>query len=659
MRAILLAATLSLSASAQMPPTQDFAPPPLFTPDAATLAAIKAKTAELQILVNTINTSPAYIKNKAEDVMVYLKAAEWIVRHNEWYAKDSGKQTLSVLDAGLARGKSALKGEAPWRESRGQPIIRGYTCNIDDTAQPFSITFPKDIGKDGKKYLVEVNLHGRDATLTEVKFIASREAAKESNPDRIIVDVYGRGNNGYRWAGENDVWNVLTRCKVNNHPLFNAHIDDRKPILRGFSMGGGGTWAYGLHHPFTCSALQPGAGFTLTRGHAGKFPEQLPDYQERTLRIYDVANCAENLANVPCVAYSGDKDPQIRAARNIEAALKDFKLPVKFEHVIAPGLEHKMPPEWKAKVDAKLAGLLPQEVTQPTRVHYVTYTTAYPDFRLGTILGLEQHYERAVVDVENNATTITATTSNISRITLATGLVTPNEKMSTKNVILDGQALPGVMNYYQKVGGKWEAYNPTPFPPVKTALRKSPRCQGPIDEAFTRRFSIQSGIAAPWHPAIQDGTDAVRKEFIRVWDKYFRGDLTKLQNNEFGDGTQVYFGDPGSNPAIAAALPELPIKWTRETLSVNGVDYDARTHYPVLIYPRRGIGAIQYQFDGYHVLNTGHTFGEDAFKGSNVMLYPRLGDWAVMKLAPTKANPHATEVVAAGIFDENWQFEKK
>ena len=113
------------------------------------------------------------------------------------------------------------------------------------------------------------------------------------------------------------------------------------------------------------------------------------------------------------------------------------------------------------------------------------------------------------------------------------------------------------------------------------------------------------------------------------------------------------FGDPASNPAIAEILPKLPIKWTKDQLVVNGVKYDAKTHYPALIYPDPK--------DAWHyvVLNSGHTFKDADFRGTNALLYPRLGDWAVLKPKPTRDDPGAVEVVAAGIFDEFWQFKKE
>ena len=115
----------------------------------------------------------------------------------------------------------------------------------------------------------------------------------------------------------------------------------------------------------------------------------------------------------------------------------------------------------------------------------------------------------------------------------------------------------------------------------------------------------------------------------------------------------MLFGDPQSNPLIAKVLPKLPIIWTKDKLVVNGVEYDPKTHVPVLIYPN--------PMDDnrtYVVINSGHTFKEADLKGTNALLYPRLGDWAVLKPTPTAKDPAAYEVVAAGLFDENWQFPK-
>ena len=100
-------------------------------------------------------------------------------------------------------------------------------------------------------------------------------------------------------------------------------------------------------------------------------------------------------------------------------------------------------------------------------------------------------------------------------------------------------------------------------------------------------------------------------------------------------------------------LPHLPLTWTKEQIALNGKAVSAANHVPVLIYPN------PLNPSRYVVLNSGHTFHEADFKGTNALLYPRLGDWAVIKPTPTKEDPAAYEVAAAGLFDENWQFPKK
>ena len=53
------------------------------------------------------------------------------------------------------------------------------------------------------------------------------------------------------------------------------------------------------------------------------------------------------------------------------------------------------------------------------------------------------------------------------------------------------------------------------------------------------------------------------------------------------------------------------------------------------------------------MINSGHTFGDDAFRGTNALLYPRLGDYAVFRL-----DEDGGEVVASGYYDETWKAER-
>lgn len=648
LRLALLLALPSL-ALAQGP----FPQPKTFPPDEATLKKIKDKTEELRQAVAKLEVGPMSFHG---DVEVFLKAADWMVRHNEWYTDKTAQQTLDILDAGLKRAAAHKAGKSPWLAAKGKPVALGYYSEVDLSVQPYSLLYPADFDPK-QKYRLDIVLHGRDASLTEVKFLHAKEFAKAGKaPDHFVLEVYGRGNNAYRWAGETDVFESMTAAVMQR--VGPNGIDLSRVNLRGFSMGGAGTWHIGLHRPGSFAAISPGAGFTTTRGYVGNLPKELPDYVEKCLHIYDAVDYAENAFNVPVIAYSGELDKQKLAADNIENALKSFKEPHTFKHLVAPGLEHKQPAEWLKKIDDEFRALQAKRVAQPDRVRFVTYTLAYPGTAWLTITGLDKHYERSVADVTRTAKGMTATTTNIREFVVSHPAM---EKFVPMEATIDGQVVripppPGVPATgvgFAKVNGKWQlAGRPAEWPPVKR-----PRLTGPIDDAFRQEFAVVVPTGKPRHDGIGAFTAARQTQFVQLWDKWFRGKLEvrpgDMPRPESEQAHHVLFGDPQSNPAIAKVLPQLPIKWTKDELVVNGVKYDPATHVPVMIYPNPEKPLT------YVVINSGHTFGEADLRGTNALLYPRLGDWAVLKPTPTKQNPAAFEVVAAGLFDENWQFPKK
>lgn len=619
-------------------------------PDEATLKLIAEKTQQLGRAVAALKAQGA-ADDVFADVEVYRKAAEWTVRHGEWFVADGGKSTLTVLDRGLDRAKAAAGGRTPWRDVRGKPVVRGYLSRVDGSVQPYSVVYPEGFDPQ-KQYRLDVVLHGRDDTSTEVKFINGKENAKAGKaPDHFVLEVYGRGNNAYRWAGEADVFEALAHCQRSVAKADHEAVDPNRIVLRGFSMGGAGTWHIGLHRPDEFCVIGPGAGFTTTHGYIGNLPAKLPDYQEKCLHIYDALDYAENAFNVPVVAYSGENDGQKKAADNIENALKGFQEPLRFTHLIAPGLEHKMPPEWQAKAEAEYRKYADKgRDPRPERVRLVTYTPAYGRCDWLFVMSLDRTYERAVVDARREGNRYAVTTTNVRALMLGN----IPEGTGEWSVTIDGQK-PDVSSQTGPTGirlvktdGRWAA--PTPKDGTTWTGKYTDR-QGPIDDCFRRSFKV----AGPTRP---DGFAAARmREFAALWDRYFRGALPVIEAKDYartdGGSSLVLFGDPETNPLIAEALPKLPITWTKEKLVVNGVGYDPKTHVPVLIYPNPLTPGR------YVVINSGHTFKEADLKGTNALLYPRLGDWAVLKPTPTEKDPAAYEVVAAGLFDENWQFPKK
>src|SRR5262245_11304893 len=258
-------------------------PAKTYPPDEATMKAIREKHKALVDAIAKLPESPF-----KPDVEVYAKAVEWVTRHEEYWDAKSGEKILAVLAAGQKRAEE-IKDWVPapegahkwtetdipsWRKVLGKPVILGCKSPVDGSVQPFAVTCPPDF-TPGKPYRRDVVLHGRDATLTEVKFIHGKESAKPPKDlgGFVQIDIYGRGNNAYRWAGEVDVYEAI---RVERHGaemvafvrrIGELPAEPSAMILRGFSMGGAGTWHIGLHHPFSFSAIGPGAGFSVTKGY--------------------------------------------------------------------------------------------------------------------------------------------------------------------------------------------------------------------------------------------------------------------------------------------------------------------------------------------------------------------------------------------------------
>jgi hypothetical protein len=155
----------------QAPPASSFAPPKAEPPPAAALKLIGERTDQLSAAILALRGRGVRDPGLA-DVEVYLKAAAWVVRHNEWYQKQAADWTLDVLDRGLLRASQQGRGEAPWLDAVGRTVIRAYRSRLDGSVQPYALTYPVGYGKDTRrKWRLDIVLHGRAPTMTEVAFI--------------------------------------------------------------------------------------------------------------------------------------------------------------------------------------------------------------------------------------------------------------------------------------------------------------------------------------------------------------------------------------------------------------------------------------------------------------------------------------------------------
>jgi hypothetical protein len=618
--------------------------------------AITAKLAELQTAVAELKRNEKLDRQLLADVDIYAKAAEWILRHGEFYRKNYARNTVKALDTGLKRAAELKAGKSPWVLHPGT-TIRGYYSNVDDSVQPYALTLPAGIEpKSGTRYPLHVKLHGRGSTLNEVSFITTHDNRPlKAGQSWVQVDVFGRVNNAYRFSGETDVFEAMADTGRR------VRIDDRRIVLHGFSMGGAGAWHLGLHHPSRWCSVGPGAGFVDFYKYQRQ-TKQLLSYQHKTLGIYDAIDYALNAYNVPVCTYGGELDKQLVASTRMIEAAKKRKIDIKL--VIGKGAGHKFTPEGQKEFMAfHLAKMKEGRPAYPgrTSIRFVTRTLKYNQCEWATIEEMIEPYEPATVEgnVDEKSGRLIVTTKNVGALQIARDVA---DEISIDGAVMKLRdaargLLPGV--YYEKGTRGWFLHN---YDDSRRFVgnpdgNKRHNLQGPIDDAFMGPFVCVRGTGTPWSSANHAWANWTLSRFDHEFDKWLRGkipvtDDTKLTDEQIKSKNLILFGDPGSNAVLAKVLDKLPVKWTKDAIVVAGKKYDPATHGVSLIFPN------PLNPQRYVVVNSGHTFHERDFRASNAWLFPRLGDIAVQRFEKQPDGGYKETIAWAAIFNSAWRLGK-
>jgi hypothetical protein len=646
--------------SARAQPT--FTKAALYAPTAEERKQITDAEARLARAIEALPDSAG--RDAPADVKVYQKAAAWALRFGQFYDPKDVAATLRVIDRGLDRAAKLADGKRPWADARGW-VARGYVSKLDGSVQPYAVIVPEglDLGPDRRARL-DVVLHGRNQTISEVRFLAANDAkpAPPGAEGRLTLHVFGRTNNAYRWAGEADVFEAIEAVK-RNYP-----VDDRRVVLRGFSMGGAGAWHLGLHHPSAWSSVEAGAGFTDTRKYARL--GDVPPYVDKALHIYDAVDYALNAFNVPIAGYGGEDDPQLQGSVNILEALKSLGFTFKVDGLLTRGegidFLQVVGAKTGHKVDPPSAGILAAfhddravkgANLNPKRVRFVTYTLKYSRAAWLSVEQLVEHYRRAEVDAEIEGNRVLVRKAENVAVLAVDRHAGASIVIGGKEFDLEGAVqglLPNV--YFRATGdGGWRQLDYKESRAFETNADRGKRrgLQGPIDDAFTGSFLCVRGTATPWSPAVGRWSTARLDRFVEDWAAFLRGDVrvkddTEVTADDVENHNLILFGDPGSNRLIERVLGGLPMIWTRSEVVLGGARFDAGDHVPVLIAPN------PLNPDRYVVLNTGHTFGAREFIGTNALLYPRLGDYAVFQ-----TDGRNDTLKTSGYFDEGWSLRSK
>lgn len=631
-------------------------PPPGIDLPAAEMKTIRARLASAEA-----QAKAQYGADPIDpDIEIFLKAVRFAVDLGEFFSPGDGKAALKLLDECEKRLAAAKRGEFALNQVKGL-VVRGYRSEVDGSVQPFGVEIPADYDPKGKPLPLYIWLHGRGDKMTDLQFIAARMAKREGiQPEQaIVIHPFGRYCNAFKFAGETDV------LEARNLALAHYRIDPERVVLCGFSMGGAGAWHLGAHYASEWIAVSPGAGFAETAQYVGLKPENYPPQYEQLLwGLYDVPGYVRNFRNTELIAYSGEIDKQIQAARVMEEAIQaDGRT---LAHIIGPQTAHKYHPESLKELRSRLAQIAAAGRAQPRRrVSIETRTLRYASMDWVRLLGLGQHWADSRLDAEvADDGSIQITTQNVTAFELrpptggATAKFPAEQKLTVDNLALRIAAKDRTRDERGEVirlvqqQGKW---TPVEVYPPAGELRKSPHRQGPIDDFLLSSFLVVTPSGQAAHPAVEKWVAAELAHFQDRYQRLFRGKVRVKQDTEVtaedaAEHHLILWGDPTSNAYLKQIAAKLPIGWNGTAVTAAGKSYDAKTHVPVCIYPN------PLQPTKYVVVNSGMTFRE-AHDRTNSQQIPKLPDWAILDITTPPSDTAAGRVVAADFFDETWQFK--
>ena len=288
---------------------------------------------------------------------------------------------------------------------------------------------------------------------------------------------------------------------------------------------------------------------------------------------------------------------------------------------------HRYHPESKIKLEEMLAPIVERgRDPNPAKIHFTTWTLAYNNVKWLTVNALEQHWERARIDLDDAM----ITTSNITAFTIA----------RPGRFTVDGQNLTAksAPAHFRKSSNTWAIVSSDRVP----GLHKVHGLQGPIDDAFLDSFLIVSPTGTPASPGTASWVTSEEKHAITEWRRQFRGEAQVRDDKDITDAdiaanNLILFGDPGSNRILARIAHKLPMRWPQEASQALILIY------PNPLNPKR-----------YVVLNSGFTFREFDYL-NNARQTPKLPDYAIVDTTTPPDAHYPGKIVAAGFFNEDWK----
>jgi hypothetical protein len=662
---VLLLASLLGGATISYAQTYKQLPPAGIAIKAEIRDSLSGRVKDLQRRIDELANSQTSAHDWRPDVEVLVRAVRLALEQNLFFRKSEPEMAAKLLDEAERRLRGVKSGERGLQllglsaEPTDQPqlLVGGFKSRIDDSIQPFGLVVPAHFKPSDAANRVDVWLHGRGDTKTEIPFLFERmtKTGQYTPKNTFVLHPFGRHCNAFKFAGETDVYESLA------HLRMLIPVDNHRVAVRGFSMGGAGCWHLAVHNPGRWFAVNPGAGFVdtiLYQGWTSATPFPIDDTRQKLLNWYDVLPWVTNLSNTHTIAYSGEVDKQKQAADRVAATAR--KADIDFRYVIGAGMGHKIDPVSAAEIDSVISGWSQQTQESPRqKIDLVTYTLRYNRVDWLAVTGLAEHWSRGRVQAQITADdAIEIRTDGVTRLELDfRDSAWPKQPVAVELTIDDQQLT--IDDWDQAAGIQCELERQNEWSVVEnidSAIRKRPGLQGPIDDAFCDRFIFVKSSRPAQHGVIQRWVDREIRYAQDRWSRLMRGEIRVVEDVDVTEDHikschLICFGDFTSNRYLNGIAPHLPIRWTSKALNVGSLEFDSNTHAAAFCFPNPR------NPDRYVVVNSGMTFREFS-NVSNSRQIAMLPDWAVIDVSVDGDDIFPGKIVADGFFDEQWKLKQ-
>jgi hypothetical protein len=484
---------------------------------------------------------------------------------------------------------------------------KSFRSSVDHSIQYYGVVPPKSFDTT-RDYGLVLSLHG-----ASVEAIGQARAYSQKNWAYVIAAT-NRRPFGFDW----EEWGRLNGLLAFEDARATFKIDNTQTHVTGHSMGGHGTWHFGVHHSGLFATVNPSAGWNSFQTYGGA---QAPSFPFSRARAHSTTNnYLSNLARRGVYILHGGADDNVPVSegRNMYAAVQQITQDVIYHE--EPGKGHWWNGDASEGADCvdwpPMFAFMKSHRIDPSELEF-DFTSAGAHYggnhSFVTLQSSLSPMSDLQVSSSVNGDTLSLTTTNVRSMTL------DGEALAAKNISrisVNGMTMP-VVNGPMDVG---------------PADGKNKTVHGPFNQIFHRPFCYV------YYPHERDVFERYVAEQVSYWSMIGNGHACALPVSALSPELASNYNliHVGASPDVLAPFAS-PIAWDDDTINIANKSYSQSAFLMVFPVGDR-LGAILATTKNDENL----LFRFNPFSSRNGM--PDYLIWA------------PGGIQAGGHFDSDWQF---